>query len=92
MPARIDCYNPQHKKYADWGGRGIRVCDRWNPLAGGSYANFLADMGRKPGPKYSIDRRDNDGDYTPENCHWATLHEQSTNQRPRRHARSIVTA
>lgn len=64
-----------------YGGRGIRVCDRWEPRHGGSYQNFLADMGRRPSVKHSLDRRDNDAGYTPTNCRWATAEEQARNTR-----------
>lgn len=72
------CYNKNNKGYPLWGGRGIRVCDQWV----NSFEQFHADMGMKPGPDYSIDRIDNDGDYTPDNCRWATLSEQNANKRP----------
>jgi len=78
MKAR--CFNPNHKRYADWGGRGITVCDRWK----NSFENFFADMGLKPTSKHSIDRIDNDGDYCPENCKWSTKAEQNNNQRTNR--------
>lgn len=70
------CYTVSDKKYADYGGRGIRVCDRW--IA--SFENFLADMGM-PGHGQTLDRRDVDGDYTPDNCRWATQLEQQNNRR-----------
>ena len=63
--------------YHNYGGRGIKVCDRWLH----SYENFLADMGRKPSPKHSIDRIDVDGNYEPSNCRWSTGSEQCKNKR-----------
>jgi hypothetical protein len=71
------CYNPRSKAYPNYGGRGITVCDRWRD----SYEAFLADVGRKPGPAYSLDRVDNGKGYGPDNCRWATATEQACNTR-----------
>lgn len=70
------CTNPNDKRYAAYGGRGIKVCDRWFD----SFENFLADMGKRPSLKHSIDRIDNDGNYEPGNCRWATNSRQIFNR------------
>lgn len=71
------CRNPEHESYKHYGGRGIKVCERWL-----TYANFLDDMGRKPSPSHTIDRYpDNDGNYEPGNCRWATQRQQNRNSR-----------
>jgi hypothetical protein len=72
------CYNPKCKRYEDWGGRGITVCDSWL----NSFENFYADMGDKPTPTHSLDRINNDLGYSKDNCRWATRKEQRKNQRP----------
>lgn len=74
------CYNKNGQEYRNYGGRGIVVCDRWRE----SFENFLADMGKRPGPKYSVERRKTNGNYSPENCYWATWREQSRNKRNNR--------
>lgn len=76
------CTNPNNPRWKDYGGRGIRVCDAWRA----SFDAFLADVGTRPGHGYSIDRRENDGNYEPGNCRWATRSEQQLNQRRQRQA------
>jgi hypothetical protein len=68
------CNNPNHPRYADYGGRGIQVCERWS-----LFINFLADMGEPP-EGASIDRIDNNGNYEPGNCRWVTPSAQNTNR------------
>ena len=77
------CTNPKARQYEDYGGRGIKVCARWSV-----FDNFIADMGPRPAgkhpsgrAKYTLERKDNDGDYTPKNCVWATYKQQARNKK-----------
>jgi hypothetical protein len=73
------CQSPTHIAYRHYGGRGITVCRRWRD----DFFSFVADMGAKPSAEYSLDRINNNGNYEPGNCRWATWKQQAANKRPR---------
>jgi len=73
---RQRCLNKDHHKYHLWGGRGITICKAWN-----SFEIFAKDMGPHPGLGYSLERKNNEGNYEPDNCYWATAKEQANNTR-----------
>jgi len=73
---RQRCLSEKNPHWRDYGGRGIALCERWR-----EFANFLLDMGPRPSPKHTLDRKDNDGPYSPDNCQWATGRQQNTNKR-----------
>ena len=81
-PPELNAWRNIHsrcRRHPSYAGRGIRVCQRWS-----IFQNFLDDMGLRPSPMHSLDRINNDGDYEPSNCRWATKSEQRKNQRPMR--------
>lgn len=75
------CYNKNVECYENYGGRGITVCDSWL----NSFDNFIRDMGKRPNSKYEIDRKDNNGNYSPDNCRWVTTKINTRNQRRSRY-------
>lgn len=77
MGMKSRCFNPSNDDYENYGGRGITVCERWV----NSFENFLTDMGEPPVGEYSIDRKNNNGNYEPENCRWALPVVQCNNKR-----------
>lgn len=83
------CGNPNKDNYEDYGGRGIRVCDRWDDETTGFWS-FIEDMGPRP-EGHTLDRIDIDGDYEPRNCRWATKSEQECNKRNTRFLTCEVT-
>jgi len=86
LSMRSRCKCKSHTSYKYYGGRGIAVCDKWRY----DFVGFLSDVGKRPGPEYSIERIDNDGNYEPRNVRWATIAEQAKNKRPSSLSKCIV--
>lgn len=70
------CTNPKNRRYEDYGGRGIEVCDRWR-----SFDSFIEDMGMRPSPRFTLERLNNNAGYNPQNCCWAPRSHQAKNKR-----------
>lgn len=73
------CLDENYPRFYDYGGRGIKICDRW--LGPNGFRNFVEDLGDRPNKTYSLGRIDNESDYCPENCRWETANQQATNKR-----------
>ena len=84
---RSRCYNKNYREYHRYGGRGISVCPEWRY----DFQRFLSDVGRKPSRAHSLDRIDNDGNYEPGNCRWATRVEQAEDNRGSKHGNAKLT-
>lgn len=85
--AKARCVCPTNSRFNHYGARGIKFCQRWAD----SFESFLSDMGLKPSPKHEIDRIDNDGDYEPGNCQWATRSQQVRNTRVTKLSEALVS-
>ena len=83
---RVRCYDKNNKAYKDYGGRGIKVCDKWRY----SFIAFYEDMGSKPFPKAQIDREENNGNYEPDNCRWVTPTVNANNKRNSRKNKELT--
>lgn len=73
------CTNPRARGFENYGARGIRVCSEWSEAMG--FQSFIASMGKRPTPHHSLDRKNNEGNYEPSNCRWATRVQQAMNKR-----------
>ena len=80
------CYNPKEENYKNYGGRGITICQHWRI----DFFNFLIDVGLAPSQNHSIDRKDNNGNYEPNNVKWSTRYEQNNNRRDNDHS-DVIT-
>lgn len=80
------CSSPKHKSFNSYGGRGIKVCPKWQE----NFIYFYLDMGPRPSKEYSLDRIDTDGDYEPSNCRWATTKQQALNKRPHMTTKELI--
>lgn len=80
------CHNPKTRCFKNYGGRGIAICTEWQK----SFERFLLDMGRRPSVYHSLDRVNNDGNYEPSNCRWATASQQNINRRPQNRRKNIT--